>query len=746
MSNSPGISDQYCLGNREYLTALVERRDYKEAVRFFESIESEIRNISGTDGGIILRLGAKAYGSLGEFPRALPLIRTAINLLTQMTGESGELGECYMALGDILRNMGEYGEAEKAFRDAESIFRRNDDISRSGDAINRVAGILFRKGDLDGSLKCLLEAVESSKKNNEKKKLSYLFGNIGRVYTLMGHLDAAEENLRFNIELSTEFGDEFETTKARLSLGYLYLQQYRFDEARDVLEQAKSLILKNDWRHEQAIYLTYLGELEIKAGEYRTAETALNEAITIARKIEPDSLLEARPIRHLAELARLQLNYRKAILLAKQGIVMMKKLNEAIELGALQRILAGCCDGTNELDKGREYYHQALITLEEHKAKFEMAETLAQMGQSRLYDSNRRMVYLCRAEDIYSSCHIRSRVSEMQKLIAAMDLNLRPIDPVAGNESPSNWFPTRNARLAKIVGQLQHMKNTDLPILITGETGTGKDHLARYFHSIARPDGPYVAINCAAVPDNLIESELFGYHKGAFTGADTDKSGLFLAANKGVLLLDEIGELPLAVQAKLLSVIESRKLRPLGTSREYELDVIIVAATNRDLYEMVKAGQFRLDLYYRLAGITYELPPLRERKEDIPYLLELFMRDSGLLGPIDKPESELVRQFVSYDWPGNIRQMENKVKQLAALSSMARDGSINELSRSFFEERREEESDSLFAQVEKFEKRLLLEALVSSGGNKSEAARILAIHESTLRAKLKRYNLEAMVH
>jgi transcriptional regulator with PAS, ATPase and Fis domain len=746
MTNLLGISDQYCLGNREYLTALIERRDYKEAVRFFESIEGEVRNVSGTDGGIIFRLGAKAYGSLGEFPRALPLIRTAINLLTQMIGESGELGECYMALGDILRNMGEYGEAEKAFRDAESIFRRNDDVSHSGDALNRVAGILFRKGDLDGSLKCLLEAVESAKKNDEKKKLSYLFGNIGRVYTLMGRLDSAEESIRFNIELSGELGDEFETTKARLSLGYLYIQQYRFDEAREILEQAKAPILKNDWHHEEAIYLTYLGELETKTGEYRAAETFLNEAVSIARKIEPDSLLEARPLRHLAELARLQLNYRKAIMLANQGIIMMKKLNDAIELGALQRILADCYDNADQSEKGREYYHQALIALEEHKAKFEMAETLAQMGQSGLYDSNRRMVYLCRAEDIYCGCHIRTRVSEMQKLIAAMDINLRPTGLDIKTESPSDWFPTRNARLAKIIGQLQHMKSTDLPILITGETGTGKDHLARYFHKIARPDGPYVAINCAAVPDNLIESELFGYHKGAFTGADANKNGLFLAANKGVLLLDEIGEMPLTVQAKLLNVIESRKLRPLGTSREYELDVIILAATNRDLYEMVKAGQFRLDLYYRLAGLTIELPPLRERKEDIPCLLELFMRDSGLLGSTERPESELVRQFVSYDWPGNIRQLENKVKQLAALSSMARDGSIIELSRSFFEERREEESDSLFAQVEKFEKRLLLEALVSSGGNKSEAARILAIHESTLRAKLKRYNLEAMVH
>jgi transcriptional regulator with PAS, ATPase and Fis domain len=248
------------------------------------------------------------------------------------------------------------------------------------------------------------------------------------------------------------------------------------------------------------------------------------------------------------------------------------------------------------------------------------------------------------------------------------------------------------------------------------------------------------------MPESLIESELFGYKKGAFTGADRDKIGLFQAADNGVLLLDEIGELPLGLQAKLLSVLENKKLRPLGTSEEVPINVIVVAATNRDLYEMVKNGQFRLDLYYRLAGIPFELPPLRERKEDIPGLLELFMSRGGLLADDEKPNPELVKQFISYDWPGNIRQLENKVKQLSVLSSMARDGSITELARTFFEEKRDEKTNSLFEQVEQFEKRLLVEALIAAGGNKSEAARILSIHESTLRAKLKRYSLETMVN
>lgn len=184
-------------------------------------------------------------------------------------------------------------------------------------------------------------------------------------------------------------------------------------------------------------------------------------------------------------------------------------------------------------------------------------------------------------------------------------------------------------------------------------------------------------------------------------------------------------------------------MRPLGTSTEIDLDVIAIAATNRDLSDMVTSGLFRQDLYYRLAGITFQLPPLRERKEDIPRLLQHFMHKFGLLNG-DKAESELVRLFVSYHWPGNIRQLENKVKLLSVMASMAKEGSIVELSRSFFEHKKDECTSSLFERVEQFERRLLIEALVSSRGNKSEAARSLSIHESTFRAKMKRYRLEAV--
>ncbi|MCX6826651.1 MAG: sigma 54-interacting transcriptional regulator [candidate division Zixibacteria bacterium] len=746
MSRSLSAITNYRRDYRPHLTALLTRNDYGEAVRYFESIRTMLNDSTDIENGIAMRLGAQAYSSSGNPAKALPLIRAAIGILSQMASETCEVGECYLVLGNILREMGTYEEAEKAFRDAESLFRRNDAYAKAGDALNLIAGILVRRGALDEALGYLIEAVEFAKKDSQKRKLAYLFGNIGRIYTLLGKLTAAEEHIRLNIELSMEFSDELELARAYLALGHLHIQQNRFDAAEDALNHALDYIRRNRLEKEEVHYLIYSGELAIKSERYEMAERMLNNAAVISRKISPRTFLAALPIRHLAELYAKQGNYKKALILVRLALPMMERLKDRPEIGALHRIQAVCYEQLGQSDKARESYRRSIEILEEHKIKSELADSFAAMGESALFDTGWRIVYLCHAEEIYSGCGITIKVLEMQRKISQMEVAVRPLSLELSPTPRDNAFPTKNAAMIKIISQLHLLRNTDLPILLTGETGTGKDFLARYFHSMARPQGPFVAVNCAAVPESLMESELFGYQKGAFTGADNNKQGLFMAANNGVLLLDEIGELPLTLQAKLLRVLETKKLRPLGTAKEIELNTILIAATNRDLREMLKSNTFRLDLYYRLAGITIELPPLRERKEDIPYLLEYFLRKNQLLGINEKPEADMARQFMGYSWPGNIRQLENKIRQLSVLSFMTRNDSLSELARNFFEDKREAETNSLFEKVEQFEKQLLLEALTVSGGNKSEAARFLAIHESTLRAKMKRYNLEKMLN
>jgi transcriptional regulator with PAS, ATPase and Fis domain len=274
-----------------------------------------------------------------------------------------------------------------------------------------------------------------------------------------------------------------------------------------------------------------------------------------------------------------------------------------------------------------------------------------------------------------------------------------------------------------------------------GETGVGKDHLARYYHRLVRPGRPFIAINCASVPETLLESELFGHKRGAFTGADNDKLGLFATANGGVLFLDEIGEMPLSLQAKLLGVLEHKKMLPLGSTKEIELDIKLIAASNCELEVMVEQGRFRRDLFFRLSGMSFCIPPLRDRKADIPMLLQQFMLNSSLLKEGQQVPAEMLKQFLEYDWPGNVRELQNKVKKLAVMASMVAEGDIAELSRSLLSDECVCNDSSLTERVEEFERQLILEALLAAKGNKSHAARMLGVHEATVRTKLKRYGI-----
>jgi Nif-specific regulatory protein len=213
---------------------------------------------------------------------------------------------------------------------------------------------------------------------------------------------------------------------------------------------------------------------------------------------------------------------------------------------------------------------------------------------------------------------------------------------------------------------------SSIPVLIEGETGTGKELVARGIHrASARGDAPFVAVNCAALPEALLESELFGHRRGAFTGATDDQPGLFRAAKGGVILLDEIGEMPLAMQAKLLRVVQENEVTPIGDTRPSKVDVRVISATNRDLKAALATGAFRQDLYYRLAGFPIRLPPLRERREDIPFLAARFLELASERHhkSLHGFESSVIDLLSRFDWPGNVRELQNEIERAVALAT-----------------------------------------------------------------------------
>jgi len=225
--------------------------------------------------------------------------------------------------------------------------------------------------------------------------------------------------------------------------------------------------------------------------------------------------------------------------------------------------------------------------------------------------------------------------------------------------------------LESVLGHVERVAPTDSTVLLQGETGTGKELIARAIHNISSRCGrPYIKLNCAAIPFDLLESELFGHERGAFTGAIAQKVGRFEMADKGTLFLDEVGDIPLALQAKLLRVLQEQEFERLGSTRTHQVDVRLVAATNRDLAGMVKRGEFRSDLYYRLNVFPITLPPLRARREDIPDLVQHFVEIYGrrMGKQIEHVPPETMSAFTSYEWPGNVRELQNFIERSVILS------------------------------------------------------------------------------
>ncbi len=230
----------------------------------------------------------------------------------------------------------------------------------------------------------------------------------------------------------------------------------------------------------------------------------------------------------------------------------------------------------------------------------------------------------------------------------------------------------RSPAMQRVFAVIERIANTDVPVVITGQTGTGKSAVARVIHGeSARRDRPFVAVNCAALPEPLLESELFGHVKGAFTGATTDRTGLFTEAHGGTLLLDEIGEMSPGLQAKLLHVLESGRIRPVGSTRERAIDVRVLAATHRDLQRRIQDGTFREDLLYRLDLVTIELPALRDRRDDIPGLLEHFVAEARRRhsdSPATGFSREAITRLLDYAWPGNVRELAHVVERCVLLA------------------------------------------------------------------------------
>ncbi|HXI02838.1 MAG TPA: sigma 54-interacting transcriptional regulator, partial [Candidatus Saccharimonadales bacterium] len=373
-----------------------------------------------------------------------------------------------------------------------------------------------------------------------------------------------------------------------------------------------------------------------------------------------------------------------------------------------------------------------------------------------VYLDSRSQGYLFRNEDVEflkAFANLAGSAVEMSRLAARLsreNLSLQRevsnLRRVAGERSRYQDLVGKTVRMQAIYDMLDRISASTLPVLITGESGTGKELVARALHFTGpRSERGFVSENVAAIPDTLLESELFGHVKGAFTGADRDRKGVFEEADGGTLFLDEIGDMSLPLQSKLLRALQDGEIRPLGSTRSAKVDVRVVSATNRNLEEMVREGKFREDLYYRLHGVEIKLPPLRERKEDIPLLVSHFLAKSSAKDGVPEKRLDIsaLQLLIRYDWPGNVRELETEVAKLAALTSRDLITQEDLVSQPDLFEKltRMEESEAGFKPLHELEKLQIERALARAGGNRARAAQLLGISRATIYRKIREHDI-----
>src|SRR5438552_6987089 len=346
----------------------------------------------------------------------------------------------------------------------------------------------------------------------------------------------------------------------------------------------------------------------------------------------------------------------------------------------------------------------------------------------------------------FSLDHLMQVVNKALEVRALRDEN-RQLKEELGRRYEFDNIIGRSPAMQEIFSTIERVGPTRATVLLTGESGVGKDLIARaiHFHS-PRRDRPLVKINCTAIPENLMESELFGYEKGAFTGAGQSKPGKFEQADTGTVLLDEIGDVPPSIQVKLLRVLQEREFERLGSNKTLHVDVRVIAATNQDLRAALEQGTFREDLYYRLNVVPISIPPLRARREDIPFLAEHFVKALGAENgsPVQSITDAAIKKLTEYHWPGNVRELQNVIERSLVLCS-GTTLDANDIKLEMAPRPRAQTGEHLLPDgmtLDEYEQSIIREALQRAEGNKSQAARLLGLTRNALRYRLAQMGLE----
>ena len=698
---------------------LIAKRRFADALERLSKVTPS--RLEARDRGEYYVLRAKARLFQGSATCVEPDIARAIDVLRH-SAETALFAEAKYLMGRWLSLHGRHVEAKEVLLEAYASFLRSEQYPQCAETLNRLSYVSLQLGHVGSARSDLEKCISLYSHVGDQRNCMAVTQNLLYVLFVAGELSQS-------IARYTESESSIVSLDNRSALMFYEMSAIPhalkgdIKTARKIVAKAKPFL--DDYPREKAIYFENLGLINILDGKYAQAEKALNQGLELSLKIAPESALVSQIKRLYGDLYVATQQWDKAEQYTREGLKVAEKIGERIEIAACQRIFARIENHRGNTDKAREWFRKAIELFGVIGANYELAITRYLAGVSGLYQNGERQAFLWMAREYFAEEEVKPYLEKVDAALAGG----RPSRPVSKDNAPTIIAESKAIR--DLVLRADNIASADMTILLTGPTGTGKDLFARYIHAVSGRKGEFVPVNAAAIPNDLVEAELFGHTKGAFTGATECRTGLIEQADNGTLYLNEIADASPQLQAKLLEVIETKEVRALGGNGSRPVSVRIIAATNHDLQQRIADGHFRADLYHRLNEIPIHLPPLSERREDIPALVEYFLGCGGCSCRTNGNAESIERLgflFSILDYPGNVRELKYRVEELAMRSG----GDIGRM------------VDLLLGADYLSEREWLERVLERTGWNRSQAARCLGLAESTVRKRIRRYSLSTV--
>jgi len=659
-------------------------------------------------------------------------------------------------LGYALRTKGKLAESMEHLRDALAAAKRSPDRSQLASCYEALGNLARQRGRFAEAVEYHSQALELNLERGHKFHVSKDLFSIGLAALYSGDWKRSAETLKRSHRLSAELGLLRGLLLAELTLCRLHRRRGEETTAAELANRALARAHETSDARAEVLAYEELGDLAREAGDMSLAAAQYDEAWKRARAIAPegDLVYELAWRRALVALDADRLDdaenlAREAIRLAEQSSDEREAANALRVLSAVQQRRGLLADSLASIEASLEKARSIQApyeTAEAHEAFVRLA------GPDGLQTPNAALAHLFESRRIYGQLGARAATARVELEIARLEELILSdggsafAAPEAGESIPHapDGLVVRDARMLQLVAQATELAATDATVLLQGNTGTGKEVLARLVHDRGpRALFPFVAVNCAALPTHLLESELFGHRRGSFTGAEQDRVGLFESAGEGTVFLDEIDKAPPEFQSKLLRVIEDRLVRPVGATREVPIQARILCATNRDLRALADGGRFLPDLFYRLAAFRLVVPDLRERPDDLWALVEHFLAVSRSRFRARKYRlaKDARAALATYEWPGNVRELRNVLEAAAFFTRRTGVIDVDDLPPEIAG-RRGGPAVSLTERIETLERREIQLALRRARGMKALAARMLGVSRKGLLDRLRRLGME----